>query len=194
MYMKKILIINANPVKDSLCTALAEAYEKGATGAGASCKMIFLADLKFDPVMRYGYKKRMEMEPDLIAVQQDILDADHLVFVYPNWWATYPALLKGFFDRTFVPGFAFRYRDNSPMWDKLLVGKTARLLVTMDTPRWFYRLFYKNAGHHTIKFGILEFSGIKPVKIRSFSPVKSSSAEQRNKWLKQAEEIGSHFF
>ena len=58
-------------------------------------------------------------------MQQDILWADHLVFVYPNWWSTVPALLKGLIDRMFVPGFAFKYRENSPFWDKLLKGKTA---------------------------------------------------------------------
>ena len=132
----------------------------------------------------------MELEPDLLHIQQDITEADHLVLVYPNWWATYPALLKGFFDRALVPGFAFKYRENSPLWDKLLTGKSARMIVTMDTPGWFYSLFYKNAGHHAVKVGVLEFSGFKPVKITSFAPIKSSTEAKRLKWLNEVEQLG----
>lgn len=188
--MKKILIINAHPLRDSFCTALAQSYQKGAEQSGATCKLVNLIDLNFDPIMRFGYKKRMEMEADLLQIQQDITDADHLVLVYPNWWATYPAQLKGLFDRAFVPGFAFKYRENSPMWDKLLTGKSARMIVTMDTPGWYYSLIYKNAGHNAVKVGVLEFSGFKPVKVSSFSPVKSSKEAKRLKWLKEVEKLG----
>jgi putative NADPH-quinone reductase len=132
----------------------------------------------------------MEVEADLIQIQQDIKEAYHLVLVYPNWWATYPAQLKGLFDRAFVPVFAFQYRENSPMWDKLLTGKTARMIVTMDTPGWFYSLIYKNAGHNAVKVGVLEFSGFKPVKISAFSPVKSSTEAKRKKWLAEVEKLG----
>jgi NAD(P)H dehydrogenase (quinone) len=188
--MKTILIINAHPVKGSFCDKLAQSYVKGAEQSGAKCKMIYLIDLKFDPILRYGFTKRMDLEPDLLQVQQDILAADHLVFVYPNWWATYPALLKGFFDRTFLPGFAFRYRENSMLWDKLLAGKSARLLVTMDSPGWYYGLVAKSPGHNSMKVGILGFCGIKPVKVSAFSPIKSSSEKSRLKWLNEAEEMG----
>lgn len=188
--MKKILIINAHPLKDSFCTALAESYKKGAEQSGASCKLVNLIDLNFDPIMRFGYKKRMEMEPNLLQIQQDITDADHLVLVYPNWWATYPAQLKGLFDRAFVPGFAFKYRENSPMWDKLLTGKSARMIVTMDTPSWYYSLIYKNTGHNAVKVGVLEFSGFKPVKVSSLSPIKSSTEAKRVKWLADVEKLG----
>ncbi len=62
----------------------------------------------------------------MLEIQQEILAADHLVFVYPNWWATFPALLKGFIDRVFLPNFAFKYRENSPFCDKYIerqIGK-----------------------------------------------------------------------
>lgn len=189
--MKKILIINAHPLKDkSFCGALAQSYKSGAEKSGATCKLVNLVDLNFDPVLRYGYKKRMEMEPDLIQIQQDISDAEHLVLVYPNWWATYPAQLKGLFDRAFIPDFAFKYRENSPLWDKLLTGKSARIIVTMDTPGWYYSLIYKNAGHNAVKVGVLEFSGFKPVKVSSFSPVKSSTEAKRARWLAEVEKLG----
>jgi putative NADPH-quinone reductase len=70
--MKKILIINAHPLKDSFCAALARSYVAGAQKSGATCKFVNLIDLDFDPIMRFGYKKRMEMEADLLQIQQDI--------------------------------------------------------------------------------------------------------------------------
>lgn len=188
--MKKVLVINGHPDKESFCYALAERYKKGADSAGAECKLVHLIDLKFNPILTFGYRKISELEPDLLNMQQEITAADHLVFVYPNWWSTLPALLKGFIDRVFVPTFAFKYRPNSPFWDKLLKGKTARLIVTMDTPQWYYWLINKNAGHNAMKVGILEFSGIKPVKISSFAIIKSSTATKRNKWLDDVENLG----
>lgn len=118
-------------------------------------------DLDFNPILQNGYRLVTELEPDLVKIQQDILHADHLVFVYPNWWGTYPVLLKGFIDRVFLPGFAFKYRENSPFWDKLLKGKSARLIGTMDTPKWYYFFVNKSLGHNSMKKAILEFSSVQ---------------------------------
>ena len=188
--MKNILIINGHPDKESFCFALAESYKMGANKSEANVKLLHLIDLQFNPILTYGYRKISPLEPDLIQIQQDILWANHLVFVYPNWWATFPALLKGFIDRVFVPGFAFKYRENSSFWDKLLKEKTARLIVTMDTPKWYYWIINKSAGHNAMKIGVLEFCGIKPVKISVFSPIKSSDEAKRKKWLAEVEKLG----
>ncbi len=188
--MKNILIINAHPDKESFCFALAESYKMGAYKAEADVKLVHLIDLKFNPILTFGYRKISPLEPDLYKMQQDILWANHLVFVYPNWWATFPALLKGFIDRVFVPGFAFKYHEKGPFWDKLLKGKTARLIVTMDTPKWYYWLINRNAGHNAMKIGVLKFCGINPVKITTFSPIKSSDEAKQKKWLTAAEKLG----
>jgi NAD(P)H dehydrogenase (quinone) len=190
--MKKILIINGHPDKSSFCFALTERYKKGADTNGTECKLVHLIDLKFNPILTHGYRLVSELEPDLQNIQQDILQADHLVFVYPNWWSTLPALLKGFIDRVFLPNFAFKYHKNDPFWDKLLTGKTARLIVTMDTPAWYYWLINKSAGHNAMKIGVLEFCGIKPVKISVFAPLKSADENKRNKWLNEVETLGKN--
>ena len=188
--MKNILIINGHPNKDSFCFALAENYKKGAKLSGVECKLVHLIDLKFNPILTFGYKTVAALEPDLVKIQQDILWANHLVFVYPNWWSTYPALLKGFFDRVFIPGFAFKYQEKSPKPAQLLYGKTARLIVTMDSPKWYYCLINKSPGHNSMKSGILGFCGIKPIKISSFGIIKSSTEAQRKKWLDEVLELG----
>lgn len=188
--MKKILIINGHPDKESFCFALAMSYKKGVDINEANCKLVHLIDVEFNPILKNGYRKIMELEPDLVQLQKDILWANHLVFVYPNWWATMPALLKGFIDRVFVPGYAFKYKENSPLWDKLLKGKTARLIVTMDTPKWYYWLINKSAGHNAMKIGVLEFCGIKPVNITCCTPIKTSDDAKRKKWLAEIELLG----
>lgn len=187
---KKILIINGHPDKESLCYRFAESYKKGADLTTEHCKLVHITDLDFDLNLHFGYRKRTELEPDLQKIQQEILNADHLVFIYPTWWGTYPALLKGFIDRVFLPKFAFKYRNNSLLWDKLLKGKSARLIVTMDTPKWYYSLAYKNPGHNAMKKGVLEFCGIKPVKITTLGPIKSSNEKKKQTWIRKIEELG----
>ncbi|MNZ56451.1 hypothetical protein D3C78_743970 [compost metagenome] len=188
---KKILIIQGNPNPDSFCSGLAEAYYQGAVQSGMDVRILHLHALSFNPNLSFGYAKRTELEPDLIEAQASIKWADHLVFVYPTWWGSVPALLKGFLDRVLLPGFAFKYRENSLLWDKLLIGKSARLIVTMDTPVWYNRLVYREAGHRTMRVSTLQFCGIKPVKITNIGPVKSSSPSTRDKWLEDVRLLGN---
>ncbi len=188
--MKRILIINGHPDKESFCNALAEKYKRGADLSGAECDIVNLTDLEFSPILKYGYRKRTELEPDLRKVWNLIVKAEHLVFVYPNWWGTYPALLKGFIDRLFLPGFAFEYQENSPFVKKLLTGKTARLIVTTENPDWYYSLIHRAPGHNSMKTSILGCCGIKPVKITTLVGVKKSTDIRRKKWLEKIEQLG----
>lgn len=188
---KRILIILGHPDSDtSFCAALAHHYLQGASANGADIRELHLGTLQFDPILRKGYRGSQGLENDLQQAQEDIQWAEHLVFVYPTWWGTIPALLKGFIDRIFLPGFAFKYRKNSPLWDKLLAGRTAELLVTMDTPDWYNRLIYRNAGISVMKKNILQFSGITPVKVRTFGPLISSKEKHRDRWLDDAYQAG----
>lgn len=188
--MKNILIINAHPDKSSLCCELAKRYLIGAEKSNAALKLVNLVDLEFTPILKYGYNKRTELEPDLVNMQNEINKADHLVFVYPNWWGTYPALLKGFIDRVFLPKFAFNYQEKSPFPEKLFNGKSARLIVTMDTPVWYYALVYGKPGYNSMKKSILNFCGIKPVKVTTLGSVKRSTEAKRKIWLDKVEKLG----
>jgi NAD(P)H dehydrogenase (quinone) len=182
---KKITVVLGHPDVGSYCASIASTYERAARDAGHEVRLIDLARLNFDPVLHQGYKEIQPLEPGLVEAQAAIQWAQHLVFVYPIWWGGMPALLKGFFDRAFLPGFAFRYRKDSQFWDKLLSGRSAQVFSTMDTPPWYFRFVYRMPGHNQIKRTILEFSGIKPVKITSFGPVRYATAERRAQWLAQ---------
>lgn len=187
---KKILIINGHPNKDAFNYGIATAYKKGAKNSGAEVKEIIIADLKFNPNLQFGYKKRTELEPDLTEAWETIKWAEHLVWVHPVWWGGLPAILKGFIDRVFLPGFAFQYKENSVWWDKLLKGKTAHIITTIDQPSWYYRLVYGRPSVNQLKKATLEFCGVKPVKVTYFGIVKTATSEIRKKWLDKVEELG----
>ncbi|MBK7174950.1 MAG: NAD(P)H-dependent oxidoreductase [Bacteroidales bacterium] len=188
--MKKILIINGHPFKGSFSYALAEAYRKGAEQSGASVEMINLGELEFNPNLQFGYSKRMQHEPDLVNAWERIKAADHLVWVFPLWWNGFPAVMKGFIDRLFLPGMAFAYRENSIFWDKLLTNKTSRIITTMDQPVWYYKLMIRQPATWQLRKGILAYCGIRTLGISYFGSVRSSEAGQRDKWLQSVMVLG----
>ncbi|WP_312296489.1 NAD(P)H-dependent oxidoreductase [Chryseobacterium sp.] len=188
--MKKIAIINGHPNKDSFNFGIVDAYKSGAMESGAEIKEITIANLNFDPNLRFGYQKRMELEPDLVKAWEIIQWANHLVWVHPVWWGGLPSITKGFIDRLFLPGFAYQYRKNSVWWDKLLKGKTAHIITTLDQPGWYYRLMYGRPSVNQLKKSTLEFCGVKPVKVTYIGTIRNSKDEQRRKWLEKAKALG----
>ena len=188
---KKILVFLAHPQSKSYCAALGQAYADGARAAGAEVRQINLADLHFNPIAMGTHDKPVELESDLCKAQEDIRWAEHLVFIYPILWGTLPALLKGFIERVLTPGFAVNFHKDSPLWEKLLKGRSARLIVTLNTPPLLYRLLFRRAGHITMKRSILEFCGITPVRITDIGPMKNASADRREKWIRQVHALGT---
>jgi putative NADPH-quinone reductase len=187
----KILLIQGHPDKESYNHALAASYKKGALSSGAEIKEITIGDLKFNPNLEFGYRKRTALEPDLIKAQESIKWADHIVWVYPLWWGSVPALMKGFLDRVLLPGFAFQKREGSVWWDKLLTGKSSRIICTMDQPTWYYRWINRRPSHIAMKKLTMNFIGIKKVRITSIGPIRLSKDTFRQNWLQKIEKLGS---
>ena len=187
---KKILIINGHPNRDSFNFGITTAYKEGAQSSGAEIKEIIIANLEFNPNLQYGYQKRTEMEPDLIEAWEKIKWADHLVWIHPVWWGGLPAITKGFIDRLFLPGFAFKYRENSVWWDKLLSGKSAHIITTLDQPSWYYWFAYSRPSVNQLKKSTLEFCGVTPVKVTYVGIIKTAKMELREKWLNKVEDLG----
>lgn len=185
------LIIIGHPGKNSFNHALADAFIKGATVSGAIVKTLNVNDmaLSLDITGFDGDKEK----PASVKQAQDLVTwADHLVWIYPTWWSTMPAILKAFFEQVFDSGFAFKYKksDKFVKWDKLLKGKTAQVISTMDSPPWYYRYFVGDPGYKTIK-DIMSFCGIKVKGRTYFGSVKTSSEEQRLKWIDKTEQSGA---
>jgi putative NADPH-quinone reductase len=189
--MKKILLINGHPDKESYCFALSKAYKKGVLESNTELKEINIRNLEFNPNLEFGYRKRTELEPDLLEAQEKIKWANHIVWIYPVWWGSYPAILKGFIDRVFLPGFAFQKRENSVWWDKLLTGKSARVISTLDQPTWYYRWINNHPSHTSIKKLTCNFVGITSVKFTTIGSLRLSKDSYREKWLQKIEQLGT---
>lgn len=192
---KKILILLGHPNTATLCGALADSYARGATAAGHAIKRANLADLDFDPILHKGYKEIQQLEPHLRQLQEDITWCDHLVVIYPNWWCTMPARLKGLFDRMWLPGFAFRYRKDASGnrkvgWERLLKGRTGRMIVTAGSNSFLIWLFFGDFTNELSR-GILGFSGIK-TRITIFGSAEKQPQWRYEQWFKKVERMGAH--
>ncbi|MGV3662278.1 MAG: NAD(P)H-dependent oxidoreductase [Prosthecobacter sp.] len=179
-----VLVIDAHPRGDSYCHALAGAVVEGAEASLHEVRLLALRDLHFDP-----HYTEQELEPCLARCQESLCWAEHIVLVYPVWWGTMPALLKGWLDRVLLPGFAFADREDGG-WDGLLNGRSATLVVTMDTPLWVFRWILRAPSLQALRAATLGFCGISPVRTLLFSPVKTSTPQQRERWLLQAKKAG----
>ncbi len=188
--LKKVLVINGHPDKESYNNGLALAYRRGAEKSGAEVREISIRELKFNINLKFGYRKRTELEPDLLSAQEDLKWAEHIVWIYPVWWGSVPAIMKGFLDRVLLPGFAFKKREGSVWWDRYFTGKTSRIICTMDQPTWYYRLINRSPSHYAMKKLTLNYIGIKKVDITAIGPLRLSKDEYRTNWLKKIEKLG----
>ncbi len=190
--MKNILLILGHPSKNSFCNALLDAYKKGAESEGATVKTIYISDLTFNVNLSDGYKNgdAMTLEEDLIESQELIRWADHVVMAFPNWWGFMPAITKGFIDRIFLPDFAFKHHSGKIFPEKLLKGKSMRLLVTMDTPKWWFYLIYRAYQYQILKKIVFGYVGFDPIKFSTFGLMRKSTDQQRQKWLQNVMDLG----
>ncbi|RDL45819.1 flavodoxin family protein [Marinomonas piezotolerans] len=180
--MSKVLVINANPKNNSLCQAFADRYAMSASDKH-DVKQINIADMSFELSLEQGYDKTQPLEPDLRHFQESLVWSDHIVIVTPVWWGSMPAKLKGLFDRSFLPNFAFKYIQGKSQPEKLLKGRTSELIITLDTPPIWYRYVQGDVIRKQLNTTILGFSGIKNKSTTYFGPVLSASDTKRKGWL-----------
>lgn len=186
---KKILVLCGHPDKDSLCGVMADHYETGARDGGYEVSRVNIGELNFDPILHKGYKEIQSLEPDLIDLQTRFKEADHIMLVYPNWWCAMPAILKGLFDRFWLPGFAFNFNKETKKIDKHLKGKTARVVVLSGTHSPFQTWWRFGDFTNEIQYGILEFAGIRTA-VTAYGPCEKVDGIVREKWLREVENMG----
>lgn len=187
-----ILLLNGNTETHSFSKSICAAYIEGAKQTGQTIEVLTIGDMQFDPILREGYHTQQTLEPDLVDFQRKVLWAQHLVIVYPTWWGGPPAALKGLFDRAFYSGFAYKYHDNDPLWDKLLKGRSAHLITTMDAPVLWYKFAYHSAGTNMLKNAILKFCGITPVKVTYITRVRYKKPKELEQELLKIKELAKN--
>jgi len=191
---RSILIIVGHPDSSPkrLCRALADAYADGARSAGYEVQLIDIATLDF-PILRTMEEFADRPLPVMLEdAAQAIKDAEHLVFVFPLWLGTMPALLKAFLEQVMRPGVAFAYLEagKNGFARTLLKGPSARVVVTMGMPASFYRFWYLGHGIAGMRRNILNFVGISPVRETLFGLVAGASDAKRRKWISAMHALG----
>jgi NAD(P)H dehydrogenase (quinone) len=183
------LVLLGHPRDNSFCASLAQTYVEAAGGESSHLRFVRLSELNFD-AKGPDYKSHAGLPPDILALQAHLKWAQHIVFVYPIWWGAAPGYFRSLLECTLLPGFAFKYHDTGKGWDKLLSGRTAECIVTMDTPPFIYKWFLKRAGDHVMVGRTLDFCGIKVKRMTHLGPVRTSSPETRETWMRQIESHG----
>lgn len=187
---KEILVIQAHPDAGHghFGDALAERYTDAAREAGLKVRTIALNQLDFRLIDSAATWRAPEVPTDIGRAQNDIRRCRHMVFFYPLWLGDMPALLKGFLEQVLRPDFAFS-EPRGKMPEKLLTGRSARLVVTMGMPAFVYRTFYRGHSVKNFRRNILLFSGIKPVRSSLVGMVEGSDRHRR-KWLDKMSRLG----
>jgi NAD(P)H dehydrogenase (quinone) len=186
---KRVLILAANPKADSFTNYLAETYANSAKKKH-EVQLIRLPDMEFNMDLSGGYTEQHALEESLQSFQASLEWCEHLVIFTPIWWGSVPAKLKGLIDRTFLPGFAFQYEKGKTIPKKLLQGRTARIVMMMDTPPWYYVLLQGAPAVRQLKAATLKFVGFKSVKHNMIGPIISSTSGARTKWINNISKLG----
>lgn len=186
---KNILVLLGHSDKDTFSGKVADAYEHAAREAGHTVERVNLGELSFDPILHKGYKEIQALEPDLVALQEKIKWADHVTVVYPNWWCTMPAILKGLFDRVWLPGFAFNFDKETKKLIQRLTGKTGRVIILAGTHSPFRTWWKFGDFTNEIQYGILEFAGIK-TQVSAYGPCDRVDDACRLTWLDEIKALG----
>lgn len=205
----KILIINGHPDAESFSTTMFQAILQNIDRNKHDIETLELGKMAFDPVLRYGYRQRMEEDAEILRSQELIRWADHFVFIYPIWWSGMPSLMKGWIDRVFTPGVAYSSNTNGNfIWNfitgqqfkKLLKGKTADIFATSQGPTWWYKVFSglisvpDSYGVAALKSAVLNHCGVKTKRVVTLGEMgrESNTLQVRQAFLEKIGKIARH--
>lgn len=189
-HARRLLIVDGHPDEnpDRFVHALAKSYADGAVAGGHEVRRLAIAEMDI-PILRARKGWETESAPaDIHHAQDCIAWAEHLVILYPLWLGDMPALLKAFFEQVVRPGFAF---EESPhgLPRKKLKGRTARVIVTMGMPAFFYRAYYGAHSVRSLERNILRLVGIRPTGRDLIGNVEGA-AQDRADWIEKLFNLG----
>ena len=182
--MTTALVIDGHPDARSLTAELARRY----AAAHGDARVLALRDLDFDPSLRFGYRERMTLEPDLVDARIALHEAATIAVFTPLWWGSVPAVLKGFFDRALLPQQEYRYTSLG-LPEGLLGTPNGRLFLLADTP-WFLTPFTGLPAQTHVARGTMRFCGIRSVRTHRMLGVKDAKPARIGGWLSRASALG----
>ena len=189
---RRILLVNGHPDPrpDRLCSALASAYAEGASAAGHVVRRVEVGALDLRPVGSQA-DFMAEASPVVAELQQALRDSDHLVLIYPLWLGAPPAAFKAFLEQVFRYGVALSAPGTGKGLKGLLVGRSARVIVTMGMPAFIFRLVFFSHGLKCVSRGVLWISGFRPIRETALGPAEGRDPGQRLQWLAQMRRLGA---
>ena len=187
-----ILIIDGHPDPSAgrLVHALASAYQQGAEQAHHEVRVVRLADLTFPLLRSQSDYERGEPVEDVRQCQHLMDWATHVVIFYPLWLGSMPALLKALLEQMLRPGFAFSALKLGRWPVKFMSGKSARIVVTMGMPAFWYRWYFRAHSLRSLQRNILRFVGFRRIRATIVGSVASLTRAQREAWLEDLRALG----
>jgi putative NADPH-quinone reductase len=189
---KRVLIIDGHPdaQAEHYLHALSTAYRDGALSGGHTVRSIIVSELPFSLLRTKDDFESGSPTASIRDCQAALAWAEHVVILFPLWLGSMPALLKGFFEQVLRPGFAFAPGSRGGPGAKLLMGKSARVVITMGMPALFYRWYFRGHSLKALKRNVLGVCGIWPVRASVIGPVESMSQAGRGNWLARVQRLG----
>lgn len=184
----KISIILGHQHEGSFNHALAGLARQVAERNGHTVRFHDLYAEGFDPILPHeeigGAVEAAVRDPLVRQHLEEIAEAEGIVIVHPNWWATPPAMLKGWIDRVLRQGVAYRFVDGAPVG--LLKAQTALVFTTSNTPADVEKKWFGDPLENFWTTCVLRYCGAQKVERTNYSSVIMSSAEERANWLEDA--------
>jgi putative NADPH-quinone reductase len=187
---RRILIIDGHPdpARERLCHGLADAYAKGASGAGHAVRRIDLHALDFALLTSRTEFETGSVPPDVGGAQEALVWCDHMVLIYPLWLGTMPARLKGLLEQLLRPDFAF---ETSGWKSGTLRGRSVRVVVTMGMPGWIYRWYFGAHSLKSLEQNILKFVGMGPIRETLYGSAEDGAPNRQLQWIAEMERLGA---
>jgi len=180
------------PHNRSYSAALLAAVTKGLHSSGHQIDLIDLHADGFNPVMSAeelsAWRQKKTLDPIVEDYQKRLLEADHIVFIFPIWWESMPALTKGFIDKVFAKGIIYEEpKPGRPFVSKLKKLKGVSLLTVMATPGFIYRWVFGNPITKILFRGTFRKMGFHKLKWYNYTSMDGRSIEVRSKYLDKTE-------
>ncbi len=178
------LVVMAHPAESSLTRAVTNAIVEALQADGYNAEMADLDAERFDPVFgpadHAAFNCKDALPADVRKEQQRLDRADHLILVYPVYWWSMPALLKGWIDRVFVAGWAFDEDAEGRITKRLGRMKVSLVAIAAASEATYGKRGYREAMKVQIETGIFDFCGAPVLASMLVTPdrLKHRSAPQ----------------
>ena len=183
----RILVVFAHPLSDSFAATLRDTVVATLRSGGHKIDLCDLYGENFDPVLSAQERASYETVPDNASAVSEhvrrLRQAEGVVFVFPSWWYGMPAILKGYFDRVWLPGVAFRFGPKAI--EPLLTNiRLFGVVTTSGAPSWLTRLYLFDPSKKVMMRGFARLLAPRAERIwLSLYGIDKSSAAQRDAFI-----------